>query len=109
MPVVQFPPVWTEASPPGEAVLPTGKGHTNLGVTARWPLVDYVWDVGNSDILPPPNAKLSDAWMYIVLHAVSPTTRGKCWPYDFTADGSIRSTRRPQSPTVFLIKDDSIF
>lgn len=33
--------------------------------------------------------KLSDAWVYIMLHTVPPTMRGKRWSYDFTSDSSI--------------------
>jgi hypothetical protein len=77
IPLVQSPPVRTEASPLAAPVIPMGKGHAGLGVTALWPIVDYIWDIGNGKILPLPNTNLSDAWVYLAIPTVAPAVRGK--------------------------------
>jgi hypothetical protein len=77
--------------------------------TDDWPLVTNIWDVYDGSIMPPRNVKLSDAWLYIVLHSVPPQVRGYRWPFDFTTNGGIRATRKPVEPTVVLIDANELY
>ncbi|CAL5870116.1 uncharacterized protein PFLUO_LOCUS4351 [Penicillium psychrofluorescens] len=55
----------------------------------------------NKPTFPPVNTRLSDELVYLAVKYVSAKARGSYWPYDFTAQGDIRTTRVPSgSPVV---------
>jgi hypothetical protein len=100
------PRPWYEGFPDTEPIIASTKGHR---YTDDWPLVTYIWDVYDGSILPPRNVKLSDAWVYMVLHCVPPQIRGQRWPFDFVSNGGIRATRKPVEPTVVIIDANQLY
>ncbi|KAJ5601968.1 hypothetical protein N7510_011502 [Penicillium lagena] len=63
--------------------------------------IEVTWR-DNKPIFPPVNTRLSDELTYLAVKYVSAKARGSYWPYDFTVQGDIRTSRVPSGPPVIV-------